>query len=76
MEINDSTDALEAGIAYIPESRQTQGLILDQSVENNITLPLLKKYTNRFGLVHRGTQRAFVEEWIDKLDVRPKILSF
>lgn len=71
-EINDSTDALEAGIAYIPESRQTQGLILDQSVENNITLPLLKKYTNRFGLVHRGTQRAFVEEWIDKLDVRPK----
>lgn len=70
--INDSKDALEAGIAYIPESRQTQGLILDQSVESNITLPLLKKYTNRFGMVHRGSQRAFVKEWIDKLDVRPK----
>ena len=72
VEIKDSYDALEAGIAYIPESRQTQGLILDQSVENNITLPLLKKYTNRFGMVHRGNQRAFVKEWIEKLDVRPR----
>lgn len=70
--INSPTDAMNAGIAYIPENRQTQGLIQDQTVESNIALPLLKHYTNRIGLVKRGNQRAFAEKWIDRLDVRPK----
>lgn len=33
--------AIEAGIALIPEDRRLQGLILDHSVRENLTLPLL-----------------------------------
>jgi ribose transport system ATP-binding protein len=34
-------DAIRAGIALIPEDRRAQGLVLDHSVRENLTLPLL-----------------------------------
>jgi ribose transport system ATP-binding protein len=40
-------DAMAAGIALIPEDRRAQGLVLEHSVRENLTLPLL-------GQMHRG----------------------
>jgi ribose transport system ATP-binding protein len=34
-------DAIEKGIALVPEDRHAQGLVLDHSIERNITLPQL-----------------------------------
>lgn len=70
--VHSPFEALEAGIAYVPESRQTQGLVMEKTIEQNMTLPLLSRYTNRFGLVKLGEQRASVIELIKKLDVRPR----
>ncbi len=42
--------ALDAGIALIPESRKDQGLVLDRSVKDNITLPYLRD-VERLGLI-------------------------
>jgi len=36
-------DAIAAGIAYVPEERASEGLILDMAVERNIALPSLKR---------------------------------
>ena len=69
--IKSPSQALQHGIAYIPESRQTQGLVLPKTIESNITLPVLKKYRNKIGLIDRKTQRASVDKWVDMLDVRP-----
>lgn len=69
--IKNPTQALDEGIAYIPESRQTQGLVLDKTIESNITLPMLKNYTNRWGIVNKKNQRKSVDKWIKMLDVRP-----
>ncbi|MEG1761509.1 MAG: sugar ABC transporter ATP-binding protein [Hydrogenoanaerobacterium sp.] len=74
--IKSPRDALKHGIAYIPESRQTQGLILEKSVESNITLPLLRSFTNRFGLVNHKEQRESVDKWVHMLDVRPNNADF
>lgn len=46
VQIRSPKEALENGIAYIPESRQTQGLVLKKTVRDNILLPQLSKYTN------------------------------
>ena len=69
--IKSPSDALKNGIAYIPESRQTQGLVLSKTVESNITLPVLSKFVNKFGLIDRAKQKGSVDEWIKMLDVRP-----
>lgn len=41
--IKDPVDAINAGIALIPEDRRMQGLILQHSVKENIILPILSK---------------------------------
>ncbi|MDC7290857.1 sugar ABC transporter ATP-binding protein [Blautia schinkii] len=69
--IKSPSEALENGVAYIPESRQTQGLVLPKTIESNITLPVLKKYKNKLGIIDRKRQRASVDKWVDMLDVRP-----
>ncbi|MFV0353021.1 MAG: sugar ABC transporter ATP-binding protein [Oscillospiraceae bacterium] len=69
--IGSSWQALNKGIAFVPESRQTQGLVLDKSIGQNITLPNLDKYTNKLGLVRTDAQSQAVENLMDKLDVRP-----
>lgn len=71
VDISSPSKALDAGIAYIPESRQTQGLVLPKTIESNITLPTLKKFRNKFGLIDRTTQRNSVDKWVKMLDVRP-----
>lgn len=71
VQIHSPAQALDNGIAYIPESRQTQGLVLPKTIESNITLPVLKKYKNKFGIIDRKRQRESVDKWVEMLDVRP-----
>ena len=71
MQINSPKDALKNGIAYIPESRQTQGLVLQKTVESNITLPILEKLKNKLGIINIKKQRESVNKWVNLLDVRP-----
>jgi ribose transport system ATP-binding protein len=60
--LGDPGAAIAAGIALIPEDRRVQGLILDHSVRDNITLPMLDRIS-RSGFVDdeegaRRTDRA------------------
>ena len=53
-------EAVEAGLALVPEDRKTQGLFLDQSIRSNITLSSINKLT-RFGMIQRGPETATIE---------------
>lgn len=64
-------EAEKLGIAFVPESRQTEGLILQQSVESNITLPILHTFANRLRRIDFRRRRKRAEELIRQLDVRP-----
>ena len=46
-EINPITpqNVIKAGVGFVPEDRQRQGLILDLPIENNMTLASLKRFT-------------------------------
>lgn len=48
----DAADALDHGIGLLPESRKMEGLILDFSIKNNISLNNYQKYTNKAGLLN------------------------
>jgi ribose transport system ATP-binding protein len=38
-------DAIQRGIALVPEDRHVQGLVLDHSIERNLTLPRLPQFS-------------------------------
>ena len=69
--IKSPADALKMGIAYVPESRQTQGLVLPKTIRENILLPQLDKYANKFGILNNKEMEDATNKWIDMLDVRP-----
>ncbi len=57
------------GIAFIPESRASQGILPDRSVAENITLPSLRKLS-RFGVIRRRRELAMTAELIRHLSIR------
>ncbi|MFC0272826.1 sugar ABC transporter ATP-binding protein [Metabacillus herbersteinensis] len=73
IKVKSSEDAVKKGIAYIPESRKTQGLVLRQSVINNISLPVLKQLRNAFGLINRKKEIELANHYVKTLDVRPAL---
>jgi rhamnose transport system ATP-binding protein len=67
--IKSPPDAVAAGMAFVPEDRQHQGLVLEMAIEQNTTLPILRRLT-RLGLVQRRRERAVAREYADRLQVR------
>jgi simple sugar transport system ATP-binding protein len=63
-------DAIRAGIAYVPEDRLSQGLVVDQNVEDNISVSVLDRLRTRLGLIQAKTRRQLTESWIGKLKIK------
>jgi ribose transport system ATP-binding protein len=62
--------AVRAGMGLAPEERKSQGLLLDQSVTNNITASTLGR-VSRLGVLDRRAERRAATEVASSLDVRP-----
>jgi rhamnose transport system ATP-binding protein len=61
--------ALAAGIAYVPEDRHQEGLILDLSIASNVSLPILGRLFPNL-LVRRETEEAVASRYADQLRIR------
>ena len=70
LEIDSPKKALNKGIAYMPEDRRQLGLTMPMSIASNISLPMLKKYLSRMGLVNLGKENGTAEEFRLKLNIR------
>jgi rhamnose transport system ATP-binding protein len=66
---NTPSAALRAGIAYVPEDRHQDGLVLDFSIAENVTLPILARLFPRF-LVSRAAERRMAQGYAEQLRVR------
>ena len=69
VKITSPPEALAAGIAMIPEDRLTQGLVLQHSVANNMTLPVIDRLS-RYGFVNEAEERALVQDFVKRLRVK------
>ncbi|GCD37862.1 ribose import ATP-binding protein RbsA 2 [Streptomyces chrestomyceticus JCM 4735] len=65
----DVRAAMRAGLGLVPEDRKGQGLVLDASLQDNLTLARLDRDT-RAGLVDRRGQRRAAAEVAGRLKVR------
>jgi ABC-type sugar transport system ATPase subunit len=71
--INSPQKALEYGIAYVPENRQTEGLVLRQSVQNNLAITIYKNLTKYLNIISKEKKMEAVNSWINKLNIKPAI---
>jgi rhamnose transport system ATP-binding protein len=60
---------MRAGIALVPEDRRQQGLVLEASIERNVTATGLGGLA-RGGLLFGGVERRFAADWTGRLQTR------
>jgi rhamnose transport system ATP-binding protein len=61
--------AMAAGMALVPEDRRQQGLVMELSIERNVTLPRARKLA-RLGLLWSATERAEAHRWTQRLQTK------
>jgi len=70
VEIGSPDEAMAYGLAYVPEDRHQQGLILDFSIAANVSLPVLGQLSRLLGVINRGREAALARDYFQKLQVR------
>lgn len=62
-------DAMQKGMAYLPEDRKAEGIIADLSVRENLIIALQAK-RGMFKLLSRKEQEEFTDKYIDLLQIK------
>lgn len=66
---NNPQLAIDLGIGFVPEDRRSQGLILELSVEKNISLTLRRLLT-KFGFINPSLESQFAQKYSEQLEVK------
>jgi rhamnose transport system ATP-binding protein len=69
VKITSPQQAIQLGMAYVPEDRQTQGLIPRMNIIANISLPILGKFA-RYGWLQDPLERSAAFDAASQLEVR------
>jgi ribose transport system ATP-binding protein len=67
-------DAQRAGVVYVSEERKADGIIPSIGIVENVTLPVLGRYTT-LGIVRKGAARSAALEVLNKMDIRGDLTS-
>ncbi len=67
--IKTPKDAIHSGIVYVPEERQSQGVVLNFPIYQNIGLPRLKEI-NKNGFLHEEVEYEEADLYAKKLRVK------
>ncbi|HAK45312.1 MAG TPA: lipase [Spirochaeta sp.] len=62
--------AVKHGIAYVPENRLVQGLIMEQSVSKNTVITIIERLLKKSGLINHGLKESRIEELVDKFKIK------
>jgi ribose transport system ATP-binding protein len=69
VKISSPPSAVAKKLALVPEDRRAQGVALQMSIRENVTLASLRKFV-RFGFLQLGREKAAASELIGKLAIR------
>lgn len=67
-------EAIKAGIGLLPEERRTEGIIVDDEVKKNISLPSLQA-TKKHGLVDRIWEIDNAHKYVKKLMIKTPTIN-
>ena len=69
LKINNPSEAIAHGIAYVPEDRRRHGVVLELPISQNMTLSSLNKISNS-GAINFASERELAKEYVEKLAVK------
>ncbi|MFE3836975.1 sugar ABC transporter ATP-binding protein [Pseudogemmobacter sonorensis] len=72
--LRSTSEAVEAGIVYVPEDRGKQGAVKGLPIFQNVTLPSLRA-TSRAGFLRLTEEFAMAREYTRRLDLRAASLD-
>ncbi len=61
--------AMAAGVAFVPEDRRQQGLVMDLGIDHNIALASLRRLS-KGGLIFRRAERRLAVTWAERLQLK------
>lgn len=62
-------DAIRHGIYLVPEDRRGEGLVVEMSIRENLSLPSLRNFS-RLGLISRARERAAAAQQVESLRIK------
>lgn len=70
IQIKNYKEAMAEGIVYVSEDRGKYGLLVDMTIEQNITLPQLHKFSNAWGRLSHRKERQVGEKYIREMGIK------
>ncbi len=70
--VRNPADALNAGVAMVPEDRKRTGIVPQMSVADNLLMSSVAQVANSVGLIDAARARAAVTGSVERLDIRPR----
>ncbi|HEX3964472.1 MAG TPA: ATP-binding cassette domain-containing protein, partial [Trebonia sp.] len=68
---DDTVAAIESGMAYVPADRRRGGAVMEMSVRENLTLPLMRPLRRALGRLDGRAERAETRSWMSAVGLRP-----
>lgn len=62
-------DAIQKGFSMVPEDRKDKGLILSQTIQNNILMPVFDRIS-RIGFLRRKQEKEIPDQYIKELNIK------
>jgi ribose transport system ATP-binding protein len=69
-----TTHSARAGLGLLTEDRKGEGLVLQMSVGQNMTLPSLREFST-FGYIRRGAENARAQSFVQQLSIKTPSLK-
>ena len=70
IKLNKITDAVKAGIGFVPEDRVREGLFLEQPISNNIIVGIIDRLINKIRFLNDKEKTIESDQWIERLDIK------
>jgi ABC-type sugar transport system ATPase subunit len=61
--------SVQGGISYVPAERRSKGLLINRSIQDNITLASLRK-VSRFGILNGAAESRTANAWRQRLRIK------
>jgi simple sugar transport system ATP-binding protein len=70
--LHHNRDAIQQGIAYVSEDRLSIGLVMPQSIADNIVVSVLDRIKGLLGFIDRGKRSGTIDRWVNDLHIKTK----